>query len=101
MSRYTRSVADPIGPENNHHLLEVCRRAVRVMRCSRRRRRVPRLGDRQVIELLHGIPLRALALTKLGHPRRPLYLKGTCRPVPFTGSLATRCAAVMAGTIGR
>lgn len=47
-----------------------------------------------------GIPLHALALTKRGHPRHPLYLKGTCQPIPFTGSLATRCAAIMAETVG-
>jgi Protein of unknown function (DUF1643) len=57
--------------------------------------------DRQILELLRGIPLHALALTKMGHPRHPLYLKGSCRPIPFAGSLAMRCAAVMAGTIGK
>ena len=57
--------------------------------------------DRQVIEVLRGIPLHALAPTKLGHPRHPLYLKASCRPIPFAGSLATRCTAITAGTIRR
>jgi hypothetical protein len=61
----------------------------------------PAAQDRQLLELLRGIPLHALALTKLGHPRHPLYLKASCRPIPFAGSLAMRCTAVMAGTIGR
>jgi hypothetical protein len=94
-----KSVADPVGPDNDRHLLEVCRQAAPV-RCWGADGAY-RSRDRQVIELLRGIPLHALALTKMGHPRHPLYLKGNCRPIPFTGSLATRCAAVMAGAIGR
>ena len=40
--RVLNTVADPVGPENDRYLLEVCRRAALVMCCSRRRRRVPR-----------------------------------------------------------
>ena len=64
------------------------------------RRRVPG-PECQVVELLRDIPLHALALTRLGHPRHPLYLKGSGPPIPFAGSLATRCATVREGTIGR
>jgi hypothetical protein len=95
-----KTVADPVGPENDHYLLEVCRQAALVV-CCWGADGEDRGRDRQVIELLRGIPLHALALTKMGHPRHPLYLKGTCRPIPFAGSLAVRCAAVMAGTIGK
>jgi hypothetical protein len=96
--RVLKSVADPIGPENDHYLPEVCRRAALVVCCwgaggaySGR--------DRQVLELLQGIPLHALALTKMGHPRHPLYLKGTCQPIPFIGGLAIRCAVAMAEAV--
>ena len=97
--RVLRKVADPVGPDNDHYLLEGCRQAALVVCCwgtdgGYRGR------DCQVIELLRGTPLHALALTKMGHPRHPLYLKGTCRPIPFIGSLGMRCAAVMAGIAG-
>jgi hypothetical protein len=98
--RVLRSIADPIGPANDRHLLDVCRQAALVVCCWGADGEY-RDRDRQVLELLRGIPLHALALTKLGHPRHPLYLKGSRRPIPFTGSLAMRCAAVMEGTIGR
>jgi hypothetical protein len=97
--RVLKTVADPVGPDNDRHLLEAATRrpwwCVALGADGAYRGR-----DRQVLELLRGIPLHALALTKLGHPRHPLYLKGSRRPIPFAGSLATRCAAVMAETIG-
>jgi hypothetical protein len=96
--RVLRKVADPVGPDNDHHLLEECRRAALVVCCWGAEGEY-RGRDRQVVELLRGIPLHALALTKMGHPRHPLYLKTTCRPIPFAGSLATRCAAVMEGVV--
>jgi hypothetical protein len=96
--RALRKAADPVGPENDDRLLEVCRAAALVVCCWGADGEY-RGRDRQVIELLRGIPLRALALTKMGHPRHPLYLKGTCRLIPFAGSLPARCAAVMAGVV--
>ena len=97
--RVLKSVADPVGPDNDHYLLEVCRQATLVVRCwgadgAYHGR------DRQVLELLRGIPPHALALTKMGHPRHPLYLRGSRRPIPFAGSLAMRCAAIMELTLG-
>ncbi|MBW0001533.1 MAG: DUF1643 domain-containing protein [Verrucomicrobia bacterium] len=96
--RVLKRAADPVGPENDHHLLEVCRQAALVVCCWGAGGQY-RDRDRAVIELLRGIPLHALALSKMGHPRHPLYLKGTCWPMPFAGSLAIRCAAVMAGVV--
>jgi hypothetical protein len=98
--RMLRRVADPVGPDNDRHLLEVCHRAALVV-CYWGADGAYRGRDRQALELLRGIPLHALALTRMGHLRHPLYLQGSCRPIPFTGSLAMRCAAVMAGTIGK
>lgn len=97
--RVLKTVADPVGPDNDRHLLEVCRQAALVVCCWGADGEY-RDRDREAIELLRGIPLHALAVTKMGHPRHPLYLKGSRRPIPFTGSLAVRCAAVMAETIG-
>ena len=98
--RVLRTAADPVGPDNDQYLLEVCREAALVVCCWGADGEY-RDRDRQVVDLLRGISLHALALTKMGHPRHPLYLKGSCRPIPFTGSLAMRCAAVMAGVAGR
>jgi hypothetical protein len=96
--RLLRKAADPVGPDNDHCLLEVCRQAALVVCCWGAEGEY-RGRDREVVELLRGIPLHALALTKMGHPRHPLYLKCSCRPIPFAGSLATRCAAAMAGVV--
>lgn len=98
--RVLRKATDPVGPENDYHLLKVCREAALVVCCWGADGEY-RGRDRQVIKLLRDIPLHALALTKMGHPRHPLYLKGTCRPIAFAGSLATRCATVMAGVVGQ
>ena len=35
-------------------------------------------------QLLAGIPLHHLGLTQLGHPRHPLYVKGTMKPTLWT-----------------
>lgn len=76
--RALRKAADPVGPDNDRYLLEVCRQAALVVCCWGADGEY-RGRDRQVIELLWGIPLHALALTKMGHPRHPLYLKGSLK----------------------
>jgi hypothetical protein len=96
--RILKKAVDPVGPDNDYYLLEVCRQAALVVCCWGVEGEY-RGRDRQVIGLLRDIPLHALALTKMGHPRHPLYLRGTCRPVPFVGSLSTRCAAIMTGVV--
>ena len=61
---------DPVGPENDQIIQNVCRSGVvcawganaRPERCQ------------AVLALLHGIPLYHLGLTKDGHPKHPLYL---------------------------
>ena len=82
-----KEAADPVGPDNDRHILETCRGAALVVCCWGSDGE--HLGrDRRVLELLAGIPLHALALTKEGQPRHPLYLKGSCQLTPFSRKLS-------------
>jgi hypothetical protein len=68
-----RLVDDPIGPDNDRRLLEVCQGAELILCCwgshgSYRGR------NKAVLHLLSGLPLQCLGKTKEGHPRHPLYL---------------------------
>lgn len=70
--------SDPIGPENDVHLLEMARRAGIVIAAwgmpgSHRGRDV---AVRNLVPNLHY-----LRLTKDGHPGHPLYLPGSLTPV--------------------
>lgn len=66
--------SDPVGPENDRHILEAAQKADRVM-----------LGwgnhgvgrARAVVEMLQqaGIPMGYLELTQEGQPRHPLYVR--------------------------
>jgi hypothetical protein len=39
--------------------------------------------DREAMELFPGRDLYCLGITKHGHPRHPLYVRGDCRPILF------------------
>jgi hypothetical protein len=78
--RELKRAADPTGPENDAHLLAVATEASKVIAAwgvhgSHRGR------DEEVIELLRGTGVRVACLerTNAGHPRHPLYAKGTLR----------------------
>ena len=78
-----RSVADPIGPENDHYLLEARQRAhLSVVAWGNH----GILGNRYqaVLPLLAGKGcLYCLGMTKAGHPRHPLYVRGNTTPVRY------------------
>lgn len=66
-------VPDPIGPENDYHLVEMSKGADCVVAAwgqnvGQRRR------DLQVLRILDG-PVAHLGLTRRGYPRHPLYLR--------------------------
>jgi hypothetical protein len=83
--RRLRAAEDPIGPENDNHIaweaaladLVVCAWGVHATLLGR---------GVEVKECLEGInvPLHVLGLTKDGHPKHPLYLKGDLEPVSWT-----------------
>lgn len=83
-----RLVSDPVGPENNDHLVQVARR-VRddggLIVCAWGAGGPYRGRDREVLAMLHerGMQPCSLKVTKHGHPQHPLYLKADCRPTPL------------------
>jgi hypothetical protein len=76
-----KRVSDPIGPDNDKHLLIEVRNVERVIACWGDHGRF--LGrDGQVSDLL-CVSLRCLTRNRSGAPHHPLYLKSGIRPKPF------------------
>jgi hypothetical protein len=79
---------DPVGPENNEHILKVASAAAMVI-CAWGSSGVHRARDTEVLSLLKGIKTKALALsedkplTANGSPAHPLYLSGKCKLIDF------------------
>jgi hypothetical protein len=79
--RDLKRATDPIGPENDKHLLaEVCN-ADRVIACWGDHGRFLE-RDRQVSNLL-GVSFECLRRNRTGTPHHPLYLKSRIKPKPF------------------
>lgn len=70
----------PVGPENND-VLQECAAGAGVIVAAWGVHGVHEDRDKEVLALLPG--LQCLGLSKEGHPRHPLYLKGDLKPVPF------------------
>ena len=82
--RDLKQAADPIGPDNDKHLLtEVCT-VERVIACWGVHGRFLR-RDEKVSALLaaSGIAFECLLRNKAGTPHHPLYLKSIIKPKPF------------------
>ena len=75
-------VADPVGPDNDRHLLTACDRAQMVL-LGWGNRGMRQQRDQAVLAMLAAYPLYCLGLTQLGHPRHPLYVQGDRQPLPF------------------
>lgn len=73
----------PVGPDNDRYIIEALGRADGVI-CAwgavRHHRTVEVL---ELVRLFASVPATALALTKDGQPRHPLYLAASCRPTPI------------------
>jgi hypothetical protein len=79
--RDLKRAADPIGPDNNKHLLGEVGNVDRVIACWGEHGRL--LGrDRQVSDLL-DISFECLLRNRTGAPHHPLYLKSRIKPQPF------------------
>lgn len=80
-----RKTSDPVGEHNDAYIVRIAAGAQRVV-CAWG---VNVLGgrDQAVLELLESTAPRpevvALALTKAGHPKHPLYVPKDIEPVPF------------------
>ncbi|WP_337054989.1 DUF1643 domain-containing protein [Pseudoxanthomonas sp. USHLN014] len=72
---------DPIGPENNAHLLAAAARADRIV-CAWgvNGRHLQRAGRVRAMLTGAGHRLHHLGLTKDGHPKHPLYLAAATEP---------------------
>ena len=86
--KHLRGIAeDPVGPENDKHLIEMAKKAAIVVfaygkpQHKKLRARGKELA-RLLIEKAHVNPL-ILSLGKDGTPKHPLYLKKTSKPVEW------------------
>ena len=79
--RHLKRAMDPIGPDNDKHLLVEVRNVDRVIACWGDQGRFL-ARDRQVAELLN-VPFECLLRNRTGAPHHPLYLKSRIRPKPF------------------
>lgn len=75
---------DPIGCDNDRHLMEIVRECQLVV-CAWGVNGLMGGRDRQVLSLLHEYPLYALKVTQTGHPSHPLYLKKELKPIEWRG----------------
>lgn len=79
---------DPIGPDNDRVIAEVLARRTVVAAWGTNAR------HERVAEVLALIPesarLLALEITKLGHPRHPLYVHGAAQPVPWPAQVTVQ-----------
>ncbi len=80
--------ADPVGPENDEMLKRILlHNAIPDMTIAAWGCNGQHLGrDRQVVDMLnmYGKTLHCLGTTQDGHPKHPLYLAASTKPVPFT-----------------
>jgi hypothetical protein len=75
-------VRDPVGPENDTHIIETAIHCARVIAAwGVHGGESPRA--KEVLELLDGYLIRCLGTTKSGYPRHPLYIKDRTSPVPY------------------
>ena len=79
-------VADPVGPDNDSHLVEMAHAADLVVFAYGRPHKTLRYRGPAVARLLHAEcmkPSHMLRLSKDGTPCHPLYLPGTLRAEPW------------------
>jgi hypothetical protein len=79
--RDLKRAMDPIGPDNNKHLLVEVRNVDRIIACWGDQGRFL-ARDREVSDLL-GISFECLLRNRTGAPHHPLYLKSRIKPKPF------------------
>jgi hypothetical protein len=77
-------VEDPVGPDNDRHILEVAARAsLRLAGWGRHAKLLDR--GAQMLELLKGFELCCMGVNQDGSPLHPLYTANAMRPVRWRG----------------
>lgn len=79
-----KAAADPVGAGCDAVLRAAAERADMVL-CAWGVHGAHLGRNRAVLALLEGLPLHVLGLTRAGHPRHPLYVPYSARPVPWPG----------------
>lgn len=79
------AVPDPVGPENDRHILAIAKRSKLIVVAYGQPHRSLRQRGVDVCSMLkrHGYQLHALQLNADGTPRHPLYLRANCKPFPI------------------
>lgn len=82
---------DPIGPENDRHLLAIARSSRKII-CAWGTHGTFRDRGREVAERFEFFPLAALKVTADGHPGHPLYVAASTQPKEYfaPAALATQ-----------
>jgi hypothetical protein len=81
-----RSALDPVGPENDRHILEAASGTALIL-CAWGSHGLARSRSASVRTLFGTRPLHCLGLTRSGEPAHPLYLAYDRTPMPFADVL--------------
>lgn len=84
--RELRKVPVPSSPRNLDVILETASSCEMVI-CAWGTNGSYKAQNDVVLRMLSGVPLKALGVTKHGHPRHPLYVPYTAVPMPFPSLL--------------
>lgn len=85
-----RTQEDPVGRDTDRILRRYAQQVGRVMAAWGTHADLERVTAMR--KLLQGVPTLCLGVTKDGHPKHPLYIRGTTEPTPWT--LSTEPASV-------
>jgi hypothetical protein len=77
-----RLAEDPIGPQNDRHILENCKQSQLVV-AAWGMHGMYRNRQQEVLRLLAEVKVHCLGVTKSGCPRHPLYLRSSTVAHPW------------------
>ncbi|MBE0009746.1 MULTISPECIES: DUF1643 domain-containing protein [unclassified Arthrobacter] len=78
------TAADPVGPANDEYLLAAARESTAIVAAwSGHKVARQRSGDVHAMLRANGVTLQCWGTTKLGHPRHPLYVRGSTVLTPW------------------
>jgi hypothetical protein len=94
-----KQVNNPVGPDNDSHILEAIERVDRVV-LAWGTNGVYQKRNEKVLRLLSGYEnLYALELTKASHPKHPLFVRADIAPIHLQVSLSPRVKLIKSVTV--